>query len=60
MSKKEALLVASTETGLGVNAEKSKYTVMPRGQNAEQNLKHKKQIICPLKSRCNSNLAEQP
>ena len=30
----EALLVASKETGLEVNADKTKYMVMPRNQNA--------------------------
>jgi hypothetical protein len=33
----EALLVASKEFGLEVNAEKSKYMVMSRDQNAGQN-----------------------
>jgi hypothetical protein len=33
----EALLVASKEIGLEVKAEKSKYMVMPRIQNAGQN-----------------------
>jgi hypothetical protein len=35
----EALLVASKETGLEVNAEKTKYMVMSREQNAGQNYK---------------------
>jgi hypothetical protein len=33
----EALVVASKEIGLEVNAEKTKYTVMSRNQNAGQN-----------------------
>jgi hypothetical protein len=33
----EALLIASKEVGLEVNAEKTKYTVMPRDQNVRQN-----------------------
>ena len=33
-------MVASKETGLDVNAEKSKYVVMTRGQNAGQNVKN--------------------
>jgi hypothetical protein len=33
----EALVVASKEIGLAVNAEKSKYMVMSRNQNAGQN-----------------------
>jgi hypothetical protein len=33
----EALLVASKEIGLEVNAEKTKYMVMSRNQNAGQN-----------------------
>jgi hypothetical protein len=33
----EALIVASEETGLEVNAEKTKYMVMSRNQNAGQN-----------------------
>jgi ketol-acid reductoisomerase len=34
----EALLIASKEIGLEVNAEKTKYMVMSRGQNAGQNI----------------------
>jgi len=34
--KTEALVVANKETGLEVNAHKTKYMVMSRGQNAEQ------------------------
>jgi hypothetical protein len=33
----EALVVASKETGLEVNAEKTKYMIMSRNQNAGQN-----------------------
>ena len=33
----EALITASKETGLGVNAEKTKYMIMPRDQDAWQN-----------------------
>jgi hypothetical protein len=33
----EALVIASKETGLEVNAEKTKYMVMSRDQNAGQN-----------------------
>jgi hypothetical protein len=36
MKNTEALLVMSKETGLEVNAEKTKYTFMSYGQNAEQ------------------------
>ena len=34
--KTESLVVASKETGLGVNADKTKYMVMSRDQNAGQ------------------------
>ena len=34
--KAEALVVGSKETGLELNADKSKYMVMSRDQNAEQ------------------------
>jgi hypothetical protein len=34
---KEALVVASKETGLDVNAEKTKYMVIPQDKNAGQN-----------------------
>jgi len=39
--KAEALVIASKETGLAVNADKTKYMVMPRDQNAvrSQNIK---------------------
>jgi hypothetical protein len=33
----QALVIASKDTGLEVNAEKTKYMVMSRDQNAEQN-----------------------
>ena len=33
----EALVVASKETGLEVNADKTKYMIMSRDQNAERN-----------------------
>jgi len=42
-------IVASTENVLDVNAEKSKYMVMSRDQNVEQNLKHKNRY-CHLTS----------
>ena len=35
--KNRGLLPASKETGLGVNADKTKYTVKSRDQNAGQN-----------------------
>jgi hypothetical protein len=37
-NKTEALLIASKEIGLEVNAEKTKYMVMSRDQNAGQNI----------------------
>jgi hypothetical protein len=37
----EALLITSKGTGLEVNAEKTKYMVMSRDQNAGQNSKYK-------------------
>jgi hypothetical protein len=39
----EALVVASKQTGLEVNADKTKYTVMSQEQNARQS--HKRLII---------------
>jgi hypothetical protein len=53
------LIVASKETGLEVNSEKTKYMIMSREQKAGQN--HKvKLIINPLKVRESSNVWERP
>jgi hypothetical protein len=54
----EDLVIASKETGLEVNAEKTKYVVMSRNQNAGQN--HNIKIVNPLKGWKNSNIWEQP
>jgi hypothetical protein len=55
----EALVVSSKEIGLEVNAEKTKYMVMTRDQNAGQN-HNIKQIINPLKGWDSSDIWEQP
>ena len=55
----EALIVASKKNGLKVNADKSKYVVMCRDQNAGRN-GNKKLIIFPLKRWKISNNLEQP
>jgi hypothetical protein len=51
----EALVVASKEIGLEVNAEKTNYMVMSQDQNAGQN-----HNINPLKGWYSSNVWEQP
>jgi len=43
MENAEALVVASKETGLEVNADKTKYIVMPRDHNAGQ--RHSTKIV---------------
>jgi hypothetical protein len=53
--KVEDLVIASKEIGLAVNAEKTKYMVMSRNQNAGQN-----RNVNPLKWWKNSNIWEQP
>jgi hypothetical protein len=54
----EALILASKENGLEVNADKSEYMVMSRDQNAERS--HNKMIDkAPLKLRKSSNVWEQ-
>ena len=50
----KALVVASKETGLEVNADKTKYMIMSRDQNAGRRL-----IIVPLKGWKSSNIWEQ-
>jgi len=55
----EVVLVVSKESGLKVNADKTKYMVMSRDENAERN--HKKRlIILPLKGCKCSDIWEQP
>ena len=54
----KALLVASDETGLEVNADKTKHMVMSRDQNAGRI--HNKNIINPLKGWKSSDFWEQP
>ena len=55
----QTLVVASKETGLEINADKTKYMVMPRDQNAGQS--HSRKIdnssFASVKS---SNIWEQP
>jgi len=55
----EALAVASKDIGLEVNAEKTKYMVMFRDQNAEQNHNIKTDNNA-LKGWNSSNIWEQP
>jgi hypothetical protein len=55
----EALVVASKEVGLEVSAEKTKYMVMSRNQNAGQNHNIKLDNK-PLKGWNSSNIWEQP
>ena len=50
--------MASKETGLEVNADKTKYMVMSQDQNAGQS-RSMKLIIVPLKEWKNSNIWEQ-
>jgi hypothetical protein len=57
--KVEALVLASKETGLEVNADKTEYMVMSRDQNARGS--HSiKLITASLKGWTNSNMWEQP
>jgi len=55
----EALIVASKETGLEVNADKTRYMVMSRDQNAgrSHNMKIDNRLLKWWKS---SNIREQP
>jgi hypothetical protein len=50
----EALVVATRESGLEVNVDKTKYMIMSRDQNAGRRL-----IIVPLKGWKSSNIWEQ-
>ena len=55
----EPVVVASKEIGLEVNADKTKYLVMSRGQHAGRS--HNKKIDkSPLKGWKSSNIREQP
>jgi len=54
MKSAEALVVASRETGLEVNADKTKYMVMSRDQIAGRS--KKRLIEVPLKGWKNSNI----
>jgi len=54
----EALVGATKETGLEVNADKSKYMVMSRDQNAEE-VTVWRLILLPLKGWKSSNICEQ-
>jgi hypothetical protein len=57
----EALVVASKEIGLEVNAEKTKYMVMSHNQNAGKNHNIKlDNTVNPLKGWNSSNIWEQP
>jgi hypothetical protein len=56
---KKALVVTDKETGLEINADKTKYMVISRDQNAGQS-HNVKMIIVSLKGRNNSNIWEQP
>ena len=51
----DALTVTNKQTGLEVNADKTKYMVMSQGQNAGRSL-----IIAALKEWNSSNIWEQP
>ena len=55
----EALVIVSKETGLDVNADKTKYMVMSREQNAGRSY-NKRLIIVSLKGWKSSNIWEQP
>ena len=56
---REALLVCSKEVGLEVNADKTKYMVMHRDQNARRS--HNTKIeYSPLKEWKSLNIWEQP
>ena len=55
----DALVVASKENGLEVNADKIKFMVMSRDQNAGQNCSMKTDNNS-LKGRNSSNILEQP
>jgi hypothetical protein len=55
----EALVVASIETGLVVNADKTKHMVMSRYQNAGQSHNTRTEIV-PLKGWNNSNVWKIP
>ena len=55
----EALLVASKETGLKVNAHKTKYMFVSRDKNAGRN-QNIKMTVVPLKGWKSSNIWEQP
>jgi len=57
MENAEALVVATKEIGLEVNADKTKYMLMSRDQNAGQS--HSRKIIVPLKGWKSSNIWEQ-
>jgi hypothetical protein len=52
----EALVVATKETGLEVNADKTKYMIMSRDQNE---VTVRRLIIVPLKGWRSSNIWEQ-
>jgi len=53
----EGLVVATKETGLEVNADKTKYIIMSRDQNAGRS--HRLIILVPLKGWKSSNIWEQ-
>jgi hypothetical protein len=55
----EALVVASIETGLVVNADKTEHMVMSRYQNAGQSRNIKTEVV-PLKEWNSSNVWEIP
>ena len=55
----EALIVASKEIGLDVNADKTKYVVMSRDQNTGR-IAIWRLIINPVKCKNNLNILENP
>ena len=55
----KALVVVSNEIGLDVNADKTKYTVMSRDQNAGRS-RNIKLIIVPVKGCKSSNIWKEP
>ena len=58
LKKTEVFVLASRETGLEVSADKTKYMVVSRDQNAGRS--HDIKITVPLKGWKSSDIGEQP